>query len=78
MILVVAEQRGGKLNRATWETIAAAQALCGVGSLDPTIAIVVLGLKVDAVASDLAAARGQKIVVVEHQALDAYTPDGHS
>ena len=25
MILVVAEQRGGKLNRATWETIAAAQ-----------------------------------------------------
>jgi electron transfer flavoprotein alpha subunit len=78
MILVVAEQRGGKLNRATWETIAAAQALCGVGSLDPTIAIVVLGSNVDAVASDLAAARVQKIVVVEHQALDAYTPDGYT
>jgi electron transfer flavoprotein alpha subunit len=78
MILVVAEQRGGKLNRATWETVAAAQALCGVGSLDPTIAIVLLGSKVDAVASDLAAARVQKIVIVEHQALDAYTPDGYT
>ncbi len=29
MILVVAEQRGGKLNRATWETVAAAQQLAG-------------------------------------------------
>ena len=28
MILVVAEQRDGTLNRATWETIAAAQQLC--------------------------------------------------
>ena len=27
MILVIAEQRGGKLNRATWATIAAAQQL---------------------------------------------------
>ena len=29
MILVIAEQRDGKLNRATWETIAAAQQLAG-------------------------------------------------
>ena len=29
MILVIAEQRDGRLNRATWETIAAAQALAG-------------------------------------------------
>jgi electron transfer flavoprotein alpha subunit len=76
MILVVAEQRGGKLNRATWETVAAAQELCRAGSLDPTIAIVVIGSKVDAVASDVAAARVQKVVVIDHQALDAYTPDG--
>ena len=41
MILVVAEQRSGKLNRATWETIAAAQEMCRVGSLDPAIAIAV-------------------------------------
>jgi electron transfer flavoprotein alpha subunit len=78
MILVVAEQRGGKLNRVTWETIAAAQELCRVGSLDPTITIVVLGSNVDAVASDLAAARVQNIVVIDSQALEAYTPDGYT
>ena len=78
MILVVAEQRSGKLNRATWETIAAAQEMCRVGSLDPAIAVAVLGSKVDAVASDVAAARVQKIVVIDHQALDAYTPDGYT
>src|SRR4029453_6741911 len=84
MILVVVEQRGGKLNRATWETIAAAQELGRVGasgptaSTDPTIAIVVLGSKVDTAASDVAAARVAKVVVIDHQALDAYTPDGYA
>lgn len=84
MILVVAEQRAGKLNRATWETIAAAQELCGVGpsgptaTSDPAITIVVLGSNVDAVASDVAAARVQKIVVIDHPALGAYTPDGYT
>jgi electron transfer flavoprotein alpha subunit len=78
MILVVAEQRSGKLNRATWETIAAAQELGGAGSLDPAITIVVLGSKADAVASEVAAARVQKVVLVNHQALDAYTPDGYT
>jgi electron transfer flavoprotein alpha subunit len=84
MILVVAEQRGGKLNRATWETIAAAQELGRVvasgptASTDATIAIVLLGSKVDAVASDVAAARVAKVVVMDHQALDAYTPDGYA
>ena len=29
MILVIAEQRDGKLNSATWETIVAAQQLAG-------------------------------------------------
>ena len=29
MILVIAEQRDGRLNRATWEALAAAQALSG-------------------------------------------------
>jgi electron transfer flavoprotein alpha subunit len=83
MILVVAEQRGGRINRATWETIAAAQEMGRVGSLgpaaasDPAITIVVLGWKVGAVASDVAAARVQKVAVVDHQALDAYTPDGY-
>ena len=78
MILVVAEQRGATLNRATWETIAAAQELCRVASLDPAITIVVIGANVAAVASEVAAARVQKVVVIDHQGLDAYAPDGYA
>ena len=33
MILVIAEQRGGTLNRASWETIAAAQQLAAGESI---------------------------------------------
>ena len=44
MILVIAEQRDGKLNRATWETIAAAQQLAGTaqqlaGGMPITVAV---------------------------------------
>ncbi len=70
MILVVAEQRDGTLNRATWETIAAAQALAG----DAPIKAVVFGQSVDAVAQELATSVSE-VVLVEHAALAAYTPD---
>jgi len=46
VILVVAEQRDGKLNRATLETVAAAQALAG----GDQIKAVVLGQSVGPVA----------------------------
>jgi electron transfer flavoprotein alpha subunit len=78
MILVVAEQRGGKINRATWETVAAAQELCRIGSLDPAIVIAVVGSGVADAASDIAAARVQKVVVIDHQLLEAYTPDAYA
>jgi hypothetical protein len=35
MILVVAEQKDGKLNRASWEAIAAAQQLVEAGASGP-------------------------------------------
>ncbi len=70
MILVVAEQRGGTLNRATWETIAAAQ------QTGQPITIVVLGQGVDAVANTLAAADVAKVTVVDDPALAEYTADG--
>src|SRR5437660_795161 len=63
-ILVVAEQRGGKLNRATWETIAAAQQLAAFGS----ISVIVPGVGVKGVASELAAADVEEVVAVEHTA----------
>ena len=69
-VLVIAEQRGGTLNRATWETIAAAQQVGG------PLQVVVAGDALDAVAGELAAADCERVITVEHQALRDYTADG--
>ena len=74
MILVIAEQRQGKLNRATWETIAAAQQLAG----GAPISIAVLGAATGGVAQELASASVAEVIVAEHAALDPYTPDGYA
>jgi len=71
MILVIAEQRDGKLNRASWETIAAAQQAGG------PVKIAVVGKSVDAVAGELAAADAAEIVQADHDALGDYTADGY-
>jgi electron transfer flavoprotein alpha subunit len=80
MILVVCEQRGGKLNRANWEAVAAAQQLAqtGTGSSDSSIVIAIPGADVRGIASELAAAQVKEVVAVESPALDAYTPDGYT
>jgi electron transfer flavoprotein alpha subunit len=70
MILVVAEQRAGVLNRATWETIAAAQ------EAGQPITIVVLGSGVDTVAADVATADVARVLVVDDPGLAEYTADG--
>ena len=72
MILVIAEQREGTLNRATWETVAAAQQLSG----GMPIAVAVLGAATGGVAQELASAAVAEVLVAEHAALDPYTPDG--
>ena len=74
MILVIAEQRDGTLNRATWETIAAAQQLAG----GAPISIAVLGAATGGVAQELASASVAEVIVAEHAALDLYTPDGYA
>ena len=71
MVLVIAEGRGGRVNRATWETVAAAQ---GAGG---PITIAVLGGGADAAVAELAAADVAGIVVVEDAALAEYTADGY-
>ena len=71
MILVVAEQREGKLNRASWEAIAAAQ------SLGDTLKVAVAGSGVEAVAGELAAADAAEVIVVDAPALTEYTADGY-
>ena len=74
MILVVAEQTDGKLNRATWEAIAAAQQLARDASV-PDVQIVVLGKGASAVANELAAAAVKGVVAVDNDLLATYTPD---
>ena len=69
--VIVAEHREGRLNRATWEAVAAAQAVAS------PVSIVVLGSGVEAVAADLAAAECDKVLVVDDPALAQYTADGY-
>jgi electron transfer flavoprotein alpha subunit len=72
MILVIAEQRGGQLNRASWEVVAAAQQLAG----DEPVSVVVPGADVAAAGADLAAAAVSEVVLLQDAALEPYTPDG--
>jgi electron transfer flavoprotein alpha subunit len=72
MILVIAEQKDGKLNRASVETIAAAQQLSG-GSMP--IKVAVAGQGVSTVAGELAQMAVAEVITVDHAALAHYTPD---
>jgi electron transfer flavoprotein alpha subunit len=74
VILVIAEQRGKTLNRATWEAIAAAQQASG-GS---PVSVALLGSGLQTMAAELAAAAVQEVVTVESPALETYTPDGYT
>ena len=77
MILVIAEQKDGKLNRATWETIAAAQQLAG--ATGAPIAVLVPGGSTDPVgrvAAEIGAAQVKEVITVVNPALEPYTPDG--
>jgi electron transfer flavoprotein alpha subunit len=76
MVLVIGEQRGGKLNRATWETVAAAQQLAA----GQPITIALPGSSADAqkAAPELATALVAEIVTIESPAIESYTPDGYT
>jgi electron transfer flavoprotein alpha subunit len=74
VIAVIAEQRDGRLNRATWETIAAAQQLAG----GMPIKVAVLGAATGGVAQEVASAAVVEVLVAEHVALEPYTPDAYA
>lgn len=74
MILVIAEQKDGRLNRASWEAIAAAQTLADGGS---PITVAVFGADVEAAAKELAAADVAEVWAVTHEALAGYTADAY-
>jgi electron transfer flavoprotein alpha subunit len=73
VILVLAEQRDGHLNRASWEAVAAAQRLAAGGPLS----VAVLGGSVESACVELASAGVGDVLEVVDPALEAYTPDGY-
>jgi electron transfer flavoprotein alpha subunit len=73
-ILVVVEQREGKLNRASWETLTGAQALAAETGW--TLEAAVVGSGVGDVASEVVAKKVTKVYDIESQKLEPYTPDG--
>jgi electron transfer flavoprotein alpha subunit len=73
-ILVVVEQREGKLNRASWETITAAQALAAQTGW--TLDAAVVGNGIGPIATEVAAKKVAKVYAIESPKLASYTPDG--
>ena len=74
-ILVITEQREGKWNPVSFETFVAAQQMAAAqpGS---RIAAAVIGKGVRGLADELAANQLAEVLLVEHDLLDRYTPDG--
>jgi len=73
-ILVITEQRQGKWNSTSFETLAAAQQIATAASGTVTAAVVGKGL--DSLAAELASKQLAEVLQVEHDLLENYTPDG--
>ncbi len=73
-ILVVVEQREGKLNRVSWETLVGAQEIAAQTGW--TLEAAVVGSGIGGVASEVAAKKVAKVYAIESAKLEAYTPDG--
>ena len=75
-ILVVVEQREGRLNRVSWETLTAGQALAA--DTGWPLEAAVAGSGVGAFASEIAGKKVSKVYAIESPKLEPYTPDAFS
>src|SRR6266849_8679151 len=75
-ILLVTEQREGKWNKTCFETLAAAQQIAA--ETKSRLATVAIGKGVAALGGELAATKLDEVLLVEHDLLAAYTPDGYT
>src|SRR5438552_3828320 len=75
-ILVIVEQREGKLNRVSWETLAAGQSLAT--AMGWNLEAAVLGSGVGAIANEVAGKKVGKVYDLESPTLVSYTPDAFS
>ncbi len=73
-ILVIAEQREGKLNRVSYETITGAQAIAA--DTGWTLEVAVAGSGLTDIAAELTKAKVAKVYDIEATRLEPYTPDG--
>jgi electron transfer flavoprotein alpha subunit len=74
-ILVITEQRQGKWNNASFETLAAAQQIARDTS--SMVSALVVGKGIAAFADELAVKNVTDVLKVEHDLLEAYTADGY-
>jgi electron transfer flavoprotein alpha subunit len=72
-ILVVVEQREGKLNRVSWETLVAGQAIAAETGRPLEAAVV--GSNIASIAGEVAARKVSKVYALDHAKLEPYTPD---
>ena len=75
-ILLITEQREGRWNKVSFETLAAAQQIAS--QVKGSVSGVVIGKGVAALADELAGLQLDEVLLVEHNLLEQYTPDGFS
>jgi electron transfer flavoprotein alpha subunit len=73
-ILVVVEQREGKLNRVSWETLTGAQLLAAETGW--MLEASVVGRGVGEIAQEIAGKKVSRVYDLESEKLEPYTPDG--
>ena len=72
-ILVIVEQREGKLNRVSWETLSAGQALAAETGW--TLEAAVVGSGSENLAKEIAGKKVAKVFAIDSSKLEPYTPD---
>ena len=72
-ILVIAEQREGKLNRVSWETVTAAQEIAAATGW--VVEAAVFGSGISSIAQEIAGKKVAKVYAIESPKLASYTPD---
>lgn len=75
-ILLISEQREGKWNGTSFETLVATQQIAQ--QTQSTVSAVVIGKGVASLAAELAGYQLDEILLIDHDLLEKYTPDGFS
>ena len=75
-ILLITEQRDANWNKVSFETLAAAQQIAQ--QTKGSLSAAVIGKGVAALADQLAGYQLDEVLLIEHDLLAAYTPDGFS